>query len=151
EDSDPEPRGHEDQDEQLARAAARALLADPLQGGAPLRLEYAPQRWLGGDPHAAAPSPRTSASSRTWAPPVSFRNSSSRLASPARCWCRRSSTVPSATILPCWMMATRSHIASATSSVWVLMSTVPPRLTNWWKMSLRSRAAFGSSPTIGSS
>ena len=49
------------------------------------------------------------------------------------------------------MMATRSHIASATSSVWVLISTVPPRATNCRKMSFRRRAALGSSPTIGSS
>ncbi len=45
----------------------------------------------------------------------------------------------------------RSHIASATSSVCVLISTVPPLPTNWRKMSLSSRAALGSSPTIGSS
>ncbi len=48
-------------------------------------------------------------------------------------------------------MATRSHIASATSSVCVLISTVPPRVTNWRKMSFRRRAALGSRPTIGSS
>src|SRR5205085_7399 len=148
--ADPECHAYYGQREQLARPAAQALLADPLQGGPPLGLEHAPQRRLG---HGAPspPWPNTSASSRTWAPPVSLRNSSSRLASPARCCRRRSSTVPSATILPCWMMATRSHIASATSSVWVLMSTVPPRLTNCRKMSFSSRAAFGSSPTIGSS
>ena len=45
----------------------------------------------------------------------------------------------------------RSHIVSATSSVWVLISTVPPRSTNCRKMSFSSRALFGSSPTIGSS
>ena len=59
--------------------------------------------------------------------------------------------VPAATILPCWMMPMRSHIASATSSVCVLISTVPPFSTNWRKMSFKTRAAFGSSPTIGSS
>src|SRR4029077_6441897 len=142
EDADPEGHAHQDQDEQLARAPARTLLSDPLERGSPLGLEHAPQRGLG-EGHAASPSPRTSASSRTCAPPVSFKNSSSRLASPAPCCCRRFSTVPSATILPCWMMATRPHIASATSSVWVLIRTVPPRPTNCRKMSFKSRAAFG--------
>src|SRR5205807_2430548 len=151
-DGEPEQRPHGHEQQQLARAAARAFLADALQRGPPLGLEHTPQRRLGhGAPSPPPPWPSTSASSRTWTPPVSFRNSSSRLASPARCCRRRSSTVPSATILPCWMIATRSHIASATSSVWVLMSTVPPRLANWRKMSFSSRAAFGSSPTIGSS
>ncbi len=59
--------------------------------------------------------------------------------------------VPCATIRPCCMMAIRSHIASATSSVCVLMSRVPPRSTNRRNRSLRSRAPLGSSPTIGSS
>src|SRR5438477_3684154 len=147
----PKQRPHAHQQQQLSRAATRALLADPLQCGPPLGLEHAPQRRLRHGAPSPPPWPSTSANSRTWAPPVSFRNSSSRLASPARCCRRRSSTVPSATILPCWMMATRSHIASATSSVWVLMSTVPPRLTNWRKMSFSRRAALGSSPTMGSS
>ena len=49
------------------------------------------------------------------------------------------------------MMAIRSHIVSATSSVWVLISTVPPRSTNWRNRSLSKRALRGSSPTIGSS
>jgi len=54
-------------------------------------------------------------------------------------------------IFPCWMIAIWSHIASATSSVCVLINTVPPRSTNCRKMSFSRRAAFGSSPTIGSS
>src|SRR5213594_3550358 len=151
--ADPEGQPHEGQDEQLGRAPAGALFADPLQGGAPLGLEHPPERGLrhAARPPSLLPPPSTSTKSRTCAPPVSFKNSSSRLASPARCCRRRSSTVPSATILPCWRIATRSHIASATSSVWVLMSTVPPRSTNWRKMSFSSRAALGSRPTMGSS
>src|SRR6185312_6678884 len=140
------PERATDQREQneLAAAAARALLANALQRRPPLGLEYVQQRRL-------LHRPRTSASSRTCAPPVSFRNSSSRLASPAWCWRRTSFTVPAAMILPCWMIAIWSHIASAISSVCVLISTVPPFSTNWRKMSLSSRAALGSSPTIGSS
>src|SRR6266496_2327760 len=141
-------RQHQNRDEgqhdELPGAALRALLTQPLQRRAPLRLEYVRERRL-------LHRPSTSASSRIWAPPVSFRNSSSRLASPAWCWRRTSLTVPAATTLPCWMMAIWSHIASATSSVCVLISTVPPRPTNCRKMSFRSRAALGSSPTIGSS
>ena len=59
--------------------------------------------------------------------------------------------MPQATILPRWMMAIRSHISSATSSVCVLISTVPPRCANSRKMSFSSRALLGSRPTIGSS
>jgi len=59
--------------------------------------------------------------------------------------------VPRATIVPVWMMAMRSHIACATSSVCVLIRMVPPLSTKCRKMSLSSRAPFGSSPTIGSS
>src|SRR5439155_2628391 len=150
-DGKPEQNADDHQGAQFPGPPPRALLADSCQRRAPLGLEHPPQRRLF---HAAcppSPSPSTSTRSRTCAPPVSFKNSSSRLASPARCCRRRSSTVPSATILPCWMMATRSHIASATSSVWVLISTVPPRLTNWRKMSFSRRAALWSSPTMGSS
>src|SRR5256885_9263292 len=38
--ADPEGQPHEGQDEQLGRAPAGALFADPLQGGAPLGLEH---------------------------------------------------------------------------------------------------------------
>ena len=48
-------------------------------------------------------------------------------------------------------MAMRSHMTSAISIVCVLMSTVPPRVTNSRKSSLSRRALLGSSPTIGSS
>src|SRR5690348_4578985 len=140
----PERESDGAEQDQLAAAPFRPLLPDPLEGGPPLGLEDVEQRRL-------IHLPSTSASSLACAPPVSLRNSSSRLASPAWCCFRMSSTVPSATIFPCWMIAIRSHIVSATSSVWVLMSTVPPRVTNWRKMSLSSRAALGSSPTIGSS
>src|SRR5204863_6686317 len=108
----PECAAHERQDDQLPCAALGAFLAQPLQCGAPLGLEDMRQRRLS---HL----PSTSASSRICAPPVSFRNSSSRLASPAWCWRRTSSTVPAATILPCWMIAIGSHIVSAISSVCV--------------------------------
>src|SRR5206468_6466265 len=134
--------GDDREDDELAGAAARALLAEPLEHGAPLGLQHVPQRGL-------LHHPSTSTSSRTCAPPVSLRNSSSSVASPARCWRRTSSTVPAATIRPCWMMAIRSHIACATSSVCVLISTVPPLPTNCRKMSFRSLAALGSRPTIG--
>ena len=59
--------------------------------------------------------------------------------------------VPWAAILPRYTMAIRSHITSAISIVWVLMSTVPPRLTNSRNRSLSRRALLGSRPTIGSS
>src|SRR5262249_44918176 len=94
----PERAADERQYDQLAGAAAGALFAQPLQRGAPLGLEHVRERRL-------LHLPSTSATSRTCAPPVSFRNSSSRLASPALCWRRTSSTVPAATILPCWMIA----------------------------------------------
>src|SRR5216684_88839 len=144
----PERYPNDCEDDQLPVAAAVPLLTEPLQRRAPLRLEHVPQRRLR---HGASPLPSTSASSRTCAPPVSFKNSSSRLASPTWCWCRRSATVPEATIRPCWMIAILSHIASATSRVWVLIRTVPPLPTNWRKMSFSNRAALGSRPTIGSS
>src|SRR3989449_3390290 len=85
--ADPEGQAHEGQDEQLGRAPAGALFADPLQGGAPLGLEHPPERGLrhAARPPSLFPPPSTSTKSRTCAPPVSFKNSSSRLASPARC------------------------------------------------------------------
>src|SRR5437667_32016 len=89
----------EGEDEELDAAAPVPLLADALQRGAPLRLEHVAQ---GGLLHR----PSTSASSRASTPPVSLRNSSSRLASPAWCCRRRSATVPLATMRPCCMMAT---------------------------------------------
>src|SRR2546427_4339538 len=56
--ADPEGESHHDQRQQLAAAAARALLADPLQGRAPLRLDHAPQgRLLHGDRPPAPPPP----------------------------------------------------------------------------------------------
>src|SRR6266516_704177 len=143
-DAEPERPCDDRQDDELPGAAAGALFAQSLQRGPPFGLEHMRERRL-------LHRPSTSTSSRTWAPPVSFRKSSSRLASPAWCWRRTSLTVPAATVLPCCMIAIWSHIASATSSVCVLMSTVPPRPTNCRKMSLRSRAALGSRPTIGSS
>src|SRR5436190_5645113 len=146
EDACPERPSDNDQNDELAAAALGALFTQPLQRGPPFGLPHVGERRL--LDHVP---PNTSTRSRTWAPPVSLRNSSSRLASPAWCWRRTSLTVPAATVLPCWMIAIWSHIASATSSVCVLMSTVPPRSTNCRKMSLRSRAALGSRPTIGSS
>src|SRR6266550_4604019 len=146
EDACPERPTDNDQNDELAAAALGALFPQPLQRGPPFGLQHVGERRL--LDHVP---PNTSTRSRTWAPPVSLRNSSSRLASPAWCWRRTSLTVPAATVLPCWMIAIWSHIASATSSVCVLMSTVPPRPTNCRKMSLRSRAALGSRPTIGSS
>src|SRR6059058_5419588 len=50
--ADPEGEPHEGQDEQLGRAPAGALFADPLQGGPPLGLEHPPERGLR---HAARP------------------------------------------------------------------------------------------------
>src|SRR5947208_2925834 len=146
EDACPERPSDNDQNDELAAAALGALFPQPLQRGPPFGLQHVGERRL--LDHVP---PNTSTRSRTWAPPVSLRNSSSRLASPAWCWRRTSLTVPAATVLPCWMIAIWSHIASATSRVCVLMSTVPPRSTNCRKMSLRSRAALGSRPTIGSS
>src|SRR5256885_11033515 len=142
--ADPEAASHQCENDELAGPALRALFTHALERGAPFWGEHVRQRRLF---HL----PRTSASSRTCAPPVSLRNNSSRLASPALCWRRTSATVPAATILPCWMMAIWSHIASATSSVCVLIRTVPPFPTNCRKMSFSKRAAFGSRPTIGSS
>src|SRR5256885_15077842 len=83
--ADPEGQPHEGQDEQLGRSPAGALFADPLQGGAPLGLEHPPERGLrhAARPPSLFPPPSTSTKSRTCAPPVSFKNSSSRLASPA--------------------------------------------------------------------
>src|SRR5207247_575067 len=97
--ADPEGEPHEGQDEQLGRAPAGALFADPLQGGAPLGLEHPPERGLrhAARPPSLFPPPSTSTKSRTCAPPVSFKNSSSRLASPARRYWRRWATLPAAT------------------------------------------------------
>src|SRR2546425_2342572 len=66
----PEPGADERQDDELAGAAAGALFSQPLQRGSPFRLEHMRERRL-------LHRPRTSASSRTCAPPVSLRNSSS--------------------------------------------------------------------------
>ena len=57
----------------------------------------------------------------------------------------------SARITPPCMIAMRSHIASATSSVCVDIMIVLPRRVYSRNRSLRMRAALGSSPTIGSS
>ena len=59
--------------------------------------------------------------------------------------------MPHARMVPCWMIATRSHSVSATSSVWVLIMIVLPRRTYSRNRSLRIFVALGSSPTIGSS
>src|SRR5207302_366870 len=85
--ADPEGEPDDAEDEELAAAASGPLLADALQRGAPLRLEHVAQGRL-------LHRPSTSASSRASTPPVSLRNSSSKLASPAWCCRRRSATVP---------------------------------------------------------
>ena len=69
----------------------------------------------------------------------------------ARRSARSSAIVPQARIVPFAMIATRSHSVSATSSVCVLIMIVWPRRVYSRNRSLRMRAAFGSSPTIGSS
>src|SRR6266568_3190886 len=97
-DAEPERPRDDRQNDELPGAAAGALFAQPLQRGPPFGLEHMRERRL-------LHRPSTSTSSRTWAPPVSFRKSSSRLASPAWCWRRTSLTVPAATVLPCWMIA----------------------------------------------
>ena len=72
----PERAADQRQNDELAGAAFGTLLAQPLQRGAPLRLQDVRERRL-------LHRPSTSASSRICAPPVSLRKSSSRLASPA--------------------------------------------------------------------
>jgi hypothetical protein len=54
-------------------------------------------------------------------------------------------------MVPCAMIATRSHSVSATSRVWVLIMIVWPRWVYSRNRSLRILVALGSSPTIGSS
>src|SRR5207247_10216057 len=76
-DEDPEREGDDREDDELAGAAARALLAGPLEHGAPLGLQHVPQRGL---LHA----PSTSTRARTAAPPASLRDSYAGVASEAR-------------------------------------------------------------------
>ena len=64
---------------------------------------------------------------------------------------RSSSTVPCAMIRPRWTMLIRSHICSATSSVWVLIRIATPRSVIRLNTALMSCAPLGSRPTIGSS
>src|SRR6266508_1393068 len=74
EDARPEQPSDDREDDELAGAAAGALLTQALQRGPPFGLQDVGERRL--LDHATLP-PRTSASSRTCAPPVSFRKSSS--------------------------------------------------------------------------